>query len=249
MVAKEGVHADRLGRGQIQILQDPAVFKFTVDPILVADFLRANPRDTVLDLGTGGGVIPLWLAGYRGFQRVTGLELQPEAARLARESVALNRLSAVVKIIEGDLRCPPPEVRAEKYAWVVANPPYLPPSSLLSGNILLDRAKFELTCTLADVVKAARDLSTGNGRLVMVHLAERLVDVLTTFRSFGFEPKLLRMVHPGPGKAPHRVLVEGHKAGRPHLRILPPLYIHDEQGRFSEEMTAIYHARQAVAPD
>ncbi len=65
MVAKEGVHADRLGRGQIQILQDPAVFKFTVDPILVADFLRANPRDTVLDLGTGGGVIPLWLAGYR----------------------------------------------------------------------------------------------------------------------------------------------------------------------------------------
>lgn len=235
---------DRLGPGQIQILQEPAIFKFTVDPILAADFLRANPRESVLDLGTGIGVIPLWLAGYRGFQQVTGLELQPEAVKLARASVALNQLTPAVEITEGDLRNPPQALREKKFTWVVANPPYWPPTSLLSGNLALDRAKFELTCTLEDVVKAAKELSAGNGRLVMVHLAERLVDLLTTFRAYGFEPKLLRMVHPGPGKSPHRVLVEGHKGGKPHLRILPPLFIHDEQGCFSEEMTAVYQAQR-----
>lgn len=238
-----GVRIDRLGRGDIKIWQDPGVFKFTIDPILAADFLRADPDELVLDLGTGGGVIPLWLAGYRHFRQVVGLELQTEAVRLARESTILNRLEDSVEIIEGDLRYPPEKLRKMKISWVVANPPYWPPTSLLSGNVILDRAKFELTCTLAEVVKAARDLSSGNGRLVMVHLAERLVDVLSTFRAYGFEPKLLRMVHPRPGKPPHRVLVEGHKAGKPHLRIMPPLFIHDEQGKFSEEMDGIYRAR------
>ena len=236
---------DRLGLGDVRILQDEQVFKFTIDPILAADFLRALPPEKVLDLGTGGGVIPLWLAGYREFENVTGLELQPEVAGMAKESVALNGLQDKIQILTGDLRQPSESLsKLGSFRWIISNPPYLPAQSKLSGNQVLDRAKFELTCTLDEVVAAAKRLSAGNGRLVLVHLPERLPDLFAAFRRHGFEPKLMRMVHSSPGKPPNRVLLEGSKAGRAHLKILPPLFIHDENGEFSEEMMEIYRGRR-----
>jgi tRNA1Val (adenine37-N6)-methyltransferase len=240
---------DRLGLGNVRILQDNQIFKFTVDPIIAADFLRALPQEKVLDLGTGGGVIPLWVAGYREFGNVTGLELQPEVADMARESVALNGLQDKIQIITGDLRQPPESLgELGSFRWVISNPPYLPAQSKLTGNPALDRAKFELTCTLDDVAAAAKRLSTGNGRLVMVHLPERLPDLFETFRRHGFEPKLMRMVYSSPGKPPNRVLLEGCKTGQTHLKILPPLFIHEENGEFSAEMMAIYRGRMPDNP-
>lgn len=234
---------DRLGLGRLHVYQDEGIFKFTVDPILAADFIRADPKERVVDLGTGGGVIPIWLAGYRGFQNVDGLELQPEVAALARQNVILNGLEEQIRIHEGDLREPPEALWGSPVPWVISNPPYLPATSRLTGNSAVDRAKFELTCTLEDLVLAARRLTTGNGRLVMVHLPERLPEICGVFKRYGFEPKLMRLVHAGPGKPPNRLLIEGQKGGKPHLHILPPLYIRDEQGAFTEEMREIYEGR------
>lgn len=237
---------DRLGLGSIRVYQNPEIFKFTIDPILVASFLRAPSDASVLDLGTGGGAIPLWLVGYRGFRRVVGLELQPEPAAMARESVALNGFTDQISIVEGDLRESPVNLLGESYTWIVSNPPYLPGNSRLTGNPTLDRAKFEMTCTLEDLAKAAHRLSGGNGRLVMVHLPERLPDIFETLRRYHFEPKLMRLVHSGPNKPPNRVLIEAQKSGKPHLRVLSPLFIHDENGEFSMEMQRIYQGSPMV---
>jgi tRNA1Val (adenine37-N6)-methyltransferase len=235
---------DRLGLGRLLIYQDEKIFKFTIDPILAAGFVRARREEPILDLGTGGGVIPLWLTGYRDYRDVTGLELQSAVADLARENVRLNSLEERVRIITGDLREPPPEVRGSQFPWIVSNPPYWSAATArLTGNLAVDRAKFELTCTMEDVVRAARDLSKGNGRLVMVHLPERLPDLLTVFRQYGFEPKRLQMVHPKPGDAPNRVLIEGQRGGKPHLHVLPPLYVRDEHGAFTDAMMRIYEGK------
>src|SRR5690554_7104290 len=83
----------RLGLGRLRLIQRPELFKYTVDPVLLAAFIRVYPRHRVLDLGTGVGVIPLWLAGYRAVRRVVGLELQPEVAALAGENVVDGRAS------------------------------------------------------------------------------------------------------------------------------------------------------------
>ena len=89
--ALKEMEVNRLGLGRLRIMQSAGVFKFTVDPILLAAFCRINPKERVLDLGTGGGVLPLWLAGYRDVQHVTGLELQEEIAALAVEECGLKR--------------------------------------------------------------------------------------------------------------------------------------------------------------
>ncbi|HEY8393003.1 MAG TPA: tRNA1(Val) (adenine(37)-N6)-methyltransferase [Capillibacterium sp.] len=232
---------NRLGLGSLKIKQSPAIFKFTVDPILLAAFARVRPGETVLDLGTGAGVIPLWLTGYRGIRRVTGLELQPEVADLARENVRLNGLAERIRIITGDLRNPPPELTPGSFDWVLSNPPYWPAGTHpMPEAPCLARAKFELTCNLEEVIRAAAAFSRYGGRVAFIHLPERLTDLLSVMRQYRLEPKRLCLVLPKPGASPHRVLVEGEKLARPGLKIMAPFSIHGPDGRFSPEMEAVY---------
>ncbi|NLW58845.1 MAG: tRNA1(Val) (adenine(37)-N6)-methyltransferase [Firmicutes bacterium] len=242
---RAGAVTDRLGLGDLRIKQHPAIFKFTVDPILLAGFVRIRPRASVLDLGTGAGVIPLWLTGYRGVVRVTGLEIQPEVAALARENVKLNGLEERIRILTGDLRTPPPDLVPGSFDWVLSNPPYWPATThLLPVTPALAQAKFELTCTLRDVVAAASRLCRDGGRVGLIHLPERLTDLFVELRHFKLEPKRLCLVQPKPGARPHRVLVEAQKLARPGLKVLPPFSIQGADGNFSPEMVQVYQGKQ-----
>lgn len=235
---------NRLGLGELYIKQHPAIFKFTIDPILLAAFVRIRPQVFVLDLGTGAGVIPLWLAGYRGTQQVTGLELQPEVADLARENVKLNNLSAKVKVITGDLRTPPAELAGSTFDWVLSNPPYWPAATHhLPEAESLARAKFELTCTLEDVLMAAAGFCRNGGRVGLIHLPERLTDLLSGLRRYHLEPKRICLVFPKPGTPPHRVLIEAGKLARPGLKVEAPFFIHGADGQYSSEMIEVYQGK------
>ncbi|HHW12177.1 MAG TPA: methyltransferase [Firmicutes bacterium] len=240
-----GAATDRLGLGDLRIKQHPAIFKFTVDPILLAGFVRIRPGASVLDLGTGAGVIPLWLTGYRGVERVTGLEIQPEVAELARENVKLNGLEERIRILTGDLRMPPAVLAAGSFDWVLSNPPYWPATArFLPGAPALAQAKFELTCTLRDVVAAAARFCRAGGRVGLIHLPERLAELLCELRHYKLEPKRLCLVQTKPGARPHRVLVEAQKFARPGLKVMAPFSIQGADGSFSPEMTRVYQGKQ-----
>ncbi len=241
---KEG-ETNRLGLGSLRIKQHPAIFKFTVDPILLAAFARIRPTASVLDLGTGAGVIPLWLTGYRGIHHVTGLEIQPEVAALARENVRLNGLEERIRIITGDLRNPPPELTTAGFDWVLSNPPYWPAETHpMPEAPSLAQAKFELTCNLEEVIRAAAAFSRNGGRAAFIHLPERLTDLLSIMRRYKLEPKRLCLVQPKPGAPPHRVLVEGEKLARPGLKVMAPFAIHGPDGNFSPGMDAVYQGKE-----
>lgn len=241
VIEERAVKTDRLGLGPLQIKQHPAIFKFTVDPILLAGFARIRPTASVLDLGTGAGVIPLWLTGYRGVEQVTGLEIQPEVAALALENVKLNGLAERITILTGDLRNPPPALTAQTFDWVLSNPPYWPATNqLLPEAPALAQAKFELSCTLQEVVEAAARLCRDRGRVGLIHLPERLTDLLSELRRNKLEPKRLCLVQPKPGAPPHRVLVEAQKFARPGLKVLAPFPIQQADGNFSPEMIRVY---------
>lgn len=240
---------ERLGLGALKIYQPPAIFKFTIDPLLLAAFLPIRSHQAVLDLGTGAGVVPLWLTGYRGVRQAVGLELQPQLVTLARRNVALNQLDGRITILEGDLRTPPPELAERAFDWVVSNPPYWSPiTHQVPASSLLACAKFELTCTLPEVINAAARHCRDRGRVGLIHLPERLTDLLTFMRAARLEPKRLCLVHPKPGTAPHRVLVEGVKYGRPGLKVGKPFIIHEPDGEFTPEMKAVYQGRGLDAP-
>lgn len=101
-------------------------------------------------------------------------------------------------------------------------------------------ARHEVLCNLEDVISASRILLKDNGRMFIVHRPERLADIFTLMRKYKIEPKRVKMVHPKIGKAPNIVLVEGQRDGGAYLKWESPLYVYDEDGKYTEEINLIY---------
>ena len=174
-------------------------------------------------------------------QRVTGLELGPEAALLAERAGAENGLGERWTIRQGDLR----EIRgllpAGQLDLVVCNPPYYPPGSgRLPSAPALREARSESACTLAEVCRAASYLLRWGGAFCLCHKPERLTDLLCALREAGLEPKRLREVCRRPGTAPQLLLAEGRRGGRPGLTVEAPLLLEAPDGTPSAELDAIY---------
>ena len=241
---KPGERIDDLLVGGMKIIQNANEFCFSLDAVLLAHFASAKAHYQVLDLGTGTGVIPLLLS--RRVRHIEALELNSVMAELASRNVALNSLQAKISVCQGDL-CDIREFYPPEFAdLVVSNPPYRP---LCQGNLNnLDgvaRARHEITATLNDVVRSARYALKFRGRFAMVHLPERLGEILVAMHENQLEPKRLQFVHPKIDKKPNMVLVEAVAGGKPGgLLVEPPLVAHDEAGNYTETVRKYFYEEQ-----
>ncbi len=233
--------SDDLQYKGLRIIQDTRSFCFGVDAVLLANFATVRKGDTVLDMGTGTGVIPLLIAGKTEAAKIIGLEIQPHLAEIAGRSVALNNLEDRVSIIEGDLQDGVSLFGASVFDVITCNPPYTQPKGgLINPNDSKAISRHEIKCTLEDVIRIASKLLKVGGKLAMVHRPERLVDIIWLMRYYKLEPKRLRFVHPSPGKKPNLILIEGVRGGNPQLNMLEPLYVYNDKGEYSEEINTIY---------
>lgn len=217
-------------------------FRLGTDCVLLSDFVNTSGAKRGIDLGCASGAIALLLLWRSPKLSMTGLEILPQAAELARENMAENGLSGRCDIVTGDIRRHRELFKPGSFDLVVANPPYFP---LGSGYISPDRARAaargELQCTLEDICAAAAFLCHSGGSFSLVHKPERLSQVFCTMSAAGIEPKRLRLVAHRPGAAPSLVLVEGRRGGRPGLKIEPELILSTPEGGESEEFRRIYH--------
>jgi len=224
----------------LQFQQGAAGYRFSIDPFLLCGFCRVAAAEMAVDLGTGVGVIPLLLTARYGVQKCVGIEIQPQAAALARRNCLLNHLERKVSIVEGDLRRHRELFAPQSFDIVVTNPPY---RTRETGKTAPDperaAARHELAGTLDDFIAAAAFLLKNGGRFHIVYLAERLTDLLTTLRQKNIEPKRLRMVHSRLGDAARLILVEGRRSGSPGLQVEAPLYVYEGNG-YSAEVLACY---------
>ena len=156
-----------------------------------------------------------------GDEAVSGVELDGEAAALARRNLAENGLSGVIRT--GDLRRVREQFPAGCFDLVVSNPPYFPAGSGESGG----SARMELCCTLTQVCAAAAFLLKNGGRFALVHRPERLAGLMEALGQSGLEPKRLQMVQHDRDKPPAAVLVEAVRQGRPGLSVLPTLILNE----------------------
>lgn len=227
------------------LYQDPSLFCFGIDAVLLAHFPKLMEGDRICDLGTGFAPVPHILAARardEGLQiSVTGLEIGERAAAAARASVRYNRLKDVIRIDSGDLAQASEYYGKQAFSMVITNPPYMPAGS---GRIGDDpekaAARMELLCTLADVVREGAALLKESGRFVMVHRPFRLPEIFSLMREARLEPKRMRLVCPRIDAAPNMVLVEGVKGGRPHLICEAPLIVYGGDGRYTDEVLRIY---------
>ena len=241
---KPGERVDELIINDLKLIQHPDQFCFSLDAVLLAHFASVRPGGAAVDLGSGTGVIGLLLLA-RGAAAVTGLELNPVMADMARRSACLNQFEDRLSIIQGDLRRIKDFFPAGGCELIVSNPPYRPVGGgYISPNDRVAMARHEVTANLAEVVAAAKYLVKYRGRFAMVHLPERLAEISLAMCQAGIEPKRLQLVYPAMDKKPNMVLIEGVRGAKPGLDVLPPLFVYTTDGNYSEDIMKLYFNRQ-----
>lgn len=240
-MVKLGPHErlDDLVLDGMKLIQRDDQFCFSLDTVLLAQFGVVR-RGKILDLGTGTAAIPLILAA-RGATDVTGVELNPVMADIARRNVALNEKDRVIQIREADYRQIKEWAKSGAYAAVYVNPPYREKRRGAYSDVTgIRRAKHEETAALDDVLRAASYALKFHGRFHMVHITERLTDVLEAMRRYDLEPKCIQFVHGRPDKAAKLFLVEAIRGGNTGVDILPPLVVHNADGSYSDAVNRLY---------
>ena len=212
-----------------------------MDAVLLSGFARVKPGESVLDIGTGTGIIPLLLSAKTGGRHFTGLEIQPAMADMAARSVAYNHLEDRIDIVCGDVRESAGFWDAGTWDVITCNPPYMNTDhGLTNPDDALAVARHEICCTLEDVVRESARMLKSRGRLYMVHRPHRLIDIIDTMRRHRLEPKTMQMVHPFADKEANMVLIEAVKDGGAYLHVPAPVIVYESQGVYTQQIREIY---------
>ena len=228
-----------LGYDNLKIIQDPDMFNFSIDSVLLPNFATINTKtQKILDIGCGNAPIPLILSQKTNAQ-IIGVEIQKEVSEMARESVKINNLENQIEIINDDILKLKDKLETDSFDLITCNPPYfkVKDTSKFNKNDYKTIARHEVTLNLEQVLKIAKKLLKNDASIALVHRPERLVDIITLMRQNNLEPKKLRFVYPKKGQNANVILIEGTKNGKPGLKILEPLYIQDENGNYDKEIT------------
>ena len=214
-----------LGNG-FKIIQDKSKFCYGTDAAVLADFITAKPKEKLIDLCSGTGIVPILLCKNSRCADLTAFEIQTEMCELIKRSVALNNLDDRIKVVCDDLRFVQNIYPSGCFDVVSCNPPYMVQGTgKLNESDSIQIARHEILCTLEDVVKASAHLLKSGGRFYLVHRAERLVDIFTNMRKYRLEPKKLTFVSADPEAAPSLVLIEAQKNRNSGLVVTAPLYV------------------------
>ena len=233
---------DDLGINGLKLIQNPNYFCFGIDAVLLSDFAKQMKSNmTVMDLGCGNGILPLLLSAKTKSKKIYGIEIQKELYELAKENIELNELNGLVEIKNMDIKELNNEFAKGSIDVIVTNPPYKKQGTgLINDNEHIQIAKHEILCTLEDIIKQSSYLLTSLGEFYMVHRPDRLVDIIYLMRKYAIEPKEIKYVHPKAKEEPNLILIKGIKEGKTFLKTLPPLYVYNENGEYTNEILEIY---------
>ena len=215
-----------LGDKGLKIIQAKDSYRFSVDSILLVNFIRVKNYEQIIDLGTGSGIIPLLLFGKRKGLSIYGVEIQEDLADMAKRSVELNQLQDHITIVREDFRNIKKIFKSNQFDVVVSNPPYI---SIGQGKInpLNSKAiaRHEIKCDLEDLISASNYLLKNKGRIYLIYRSTKLIKLMTALKKYGIEPKVIKFIHPQLKEKANLVLLEGIKEGKGELKVENPLFL------------------------
>lgn len=235
------LQVDDIGFGGYLLRQDADAFCYGIDAVLLADFSVCSPGETVVELGSGNGVVPLIIDAKYHPAKIIGIEKQTLMCALAQENARENQVDDHIEFRCIDVVDVPREFPAGFVDLVCSNPPYMAKGSgLTNPSTCKQIARHESTASLADFMKTAAYLLKPGGRLTMVHRPFRLADLFASAMKYGLEPKMMRMIVPKPGEAANIVLLQFIKGAGRELTVLPQLCVRNEDGTYTRDLLRIY---------
>lgn len=241
-IIEEKVINDLVYFDNLKIVQDKNYFNFSLDSVLLPSFVQLNKNTkTIIDLCTGNAPIPLILS-TKTDSKIYGIEIQKEVYDLAKESIKINNLENHIELINDNINNITNHFETDSIDLITCNPPYfkLNKDSIINDNEIKSIARHEIKMELNDIFKIAKKLLKNNASISIVHRTERLIEIIECMKKNNIEPKRIRFVYPKVGSESNLVLVDGRKNANSGLKLLPPLYVHNEDGSYTNEVLEMF---------
>jgi len=223
---------DTFFNGKLQIIQKKRGYRFSVDAILLSQFVRIQKDERVIDLGTGCGILPLLLSHTTQAHSFVGIEIQKGLADCAKRNVVSNHFEDRILIIKQDFRGLKRTFPSGSFDVVLSNPPYRKyRAGRINPSMEKAIARHEIKGTLEDLISTASHLLPPKGRFYMIFPASRTADLFVALRDGRLEPKRLQFAHSRLGEEAEFILIESIKASGVELKIMAPLTLHESDQR------------------
>jgi tRNA1Val (adenine37-N6)-methyltransferase len=224
----------------IKIIQAKDGYRFSIDAVLLENFISAKRLQKGVELGAGSGIISILLAARLKGPKIVAVEVQKSLAERARRNVSLNNLDERIEIIANDMRALKKMFHANTFDFVFSNPPF---RKTKTGRLSIYEeravARHEIEITLPDLIKTAAYLLKHSGRFYLIYHPFRLAEMIEMLRKSKLEPKRMRFVHSKEGDEAKMVLIEAVKGSGTWLKIDPPLYLYDKFSDYTPELKLI----------
>ena len=233
------------------IYQDNDYFLFSLDSVLLANFVTIKLSDKkIIDLCSGNGPVPM-LMSFRTKARIFGVEIQKYIYDMGKDSIKENGLDRQIEFINADVKNVDSLFEAESFDVVTCNPPYFKyeENSLINEIVGKAIARHEVHIKLEDIIIKAKFLLKNGGTLALVHRPERLIEIINLMQNHGIEPKKIRLVYPKKDKNANMLLIEGVKNGKSGLKVEKALIVHDENGNYVDEIRKMFGSGNDVAKE
>src|SRR4030066_232217 len=232
----------------IKLFQPKRGYRFSVDALLLEDFISAKRLNTGIELGAGSGIISILLAKRLKTTKIIAVEIQKSLVQCAKRNVELNKLGDRVEILNEDIKNLKEHFPANKFDFLFSNPPF---RKVKSGRLSVDEeravARHEIKITLNDIITTASYLLKNTGRFYLIYHPFRLIELIGLLHKARLEPKRMRFVHSRRVESPTRtgeeakmVLIEAVKGSGAWLKIEPPFYIYEKGSECTDEMKRVY---------
>lgn len=229
--------------GRLKIIQDTDYGSYTLDSLLLADFVKLTKRtEYAIDLCAGNGPIGMLLADQKANLKVEIVEIQEQLSKITKQSVELNNLQDRVTVHNQDLKGISDKLGKNKYHVITVNPPYfkVTEDANINPNEAIAMARHELTVTLEDIIKESSLLLDNIGTINFVFRPQRLDELIILLEKYDFTLKRIKFVYPKLSKDCNTILVEAKRGRTDNQMIIePPFIVYNDDNQYTDATNKI----------
>ena len=220
-----------------KIIQKKKGFRFTVDSILLVNFLKLKKNTNLLDIGTGTGIMPLLLCRKEEINLITAVEIETEIAKMFEKTIEINSLESKIKLINIDIK----NYKEKPFNMIISNPPYMKLNEgYVSPHDYRAGARHEINLDLKELLINGKRLLKNGGSFNLVYRTNRFMEVLDEARMLNLNTKRVRFIYSKPNQSSDLFMIEMIKGFKCACVVEEPLYIYNEHGEYTEELKKYY---------